>query len=81
LKIWVSGVFRYFGSSSGLSLRAPNAIVSPVRSRIGHISRPRNMSMSVPRLVRRARPALTSSSSVKPRARSSLVSSSHAAGE
>ena len=77
----VSGVFRYLGpSSSGSSLRAPNAIVSPVRSRTGHISRPRNMSIR-PRLPCLARPALSSSSSVNPRPRRCLVSSSHAAGE
>ena len=36
----VSGVFRYLGpSSSGSSLRAPNAMTSPDRSRMGHISR------------------------------------------
>src|SRR6266704_1473342 len=39
----VSGVFRYFGpSSSGSSLRAPNAMTSPDRSRMGHISRARH---------------------------------------
>ena len=53
----VSGVFRYLGpSSSASSLRAPNAMTSPVRSRIGQISRPRNRSRG-PRRPWMARPA------------------------
>ena len=77
----VSGVFRYLGpSSSGSSLRAPNAMTSPDRSRMGHISRPRNRSL-VPRLPSLDRPAVISSLSVKPRPRRCLVRSSQAFGE
>src|ERR1035437_10146701 len=77
----VSGVFRYLGpSSSASSLRAPNAITSPDRSRMGHISRPRNQS-SGPRRPSRARPAVIRSVSVKPRPRRCLVRSSQAFGE
>src|SRR6266699_3066802 len=76
----VSGVFRYFGpSSSGSSLRAPNAMTSPDRSRMGHISRARNRSR-VPRLPSRDRPAAMSSLSVKPRPRRCLVGSAQPFG-
>ena len=59
---------------------APKAMTSPDRSRMGHISRPRNRSL-VPRLPSRARPAVISSLSVKPRPRRCLVRSSQAFGE
>src|SRR6202012_1561080 len=62
----VSGVLRYLGpSSSGSSLRAPNAMTSPDRSRMGHISRSRNLSRG-PRVPSRDRPAALSSPSAQP---------------
>ncbi|GAA2882497.1 hypothetical protein GCM10020220_085970 [Nonomuraea rubra] len=76
----VSGVFRYFGpSSESSSFRAPNPITSPVASRIGQISRPRNRSIG-PRRPSLASPPFTSSSAVNPRAMRWRVSASHSAG-
>ena len=63
----VSGVLRYFASmrSSSKIRRAPKPMVSPLDSRIGQSSRPRNRSYADRGRPRPARPA-TISSSVKP---------------
>ena len=70
-------MLRYFASirSSSKIRRAPNPIVSPLASRIGHSSRARNRSYGdPPRWLRAASPPTDHLSALKPRARRCLNS-------